>query len=130
MDRRNVTYKGIRYKGKMYWNDLLKTYIGEQVYVMTSQDNSFINVYEGKTFLCKAKAFKKPKDKKEDDKTMLGFGKKLKDYKTTELIKELQSRKHVTIAKMKKEQQFKFRGDNKHIKEWGPAVVLVIRNAQ
>lgn len=128
MDKRNVTYKGIRYKGKMYWNVLLKNHMGDQVQVLSSYDNDSIDVYSGKIFICKAEAFKKPNKQGGKDKDMLGFGKKLKDYKTNELIKELQSRKHVTMAKMKKEQQFKFRGDNKHIKEWGPATVLVIRN--
>ncbi|WP_427340875.1 BC1881 family protein [Caloranaerobacter sp. DY30410] len=62
------------------------------------------------------------------DKKMFGFGKRLKDYKTSELIKELQSRKNVSILKMNKNQQYQVKNSHKRIKEKGPAVILVIRD--
>lgn len=65
----------------------------------------------------------------EDLKYMLVFGKKLKDYKITELIKELQSRKSVSILKVTENQQYQVKNAVKRIKERGPATVLVIRKA-
>lgn len=59
---------------------------------------------------------------------VIGFGgKKIEDYKTEELVKELANRKSISIMKMKKGQQYKVSGDHSRVKEWGPAIVLVVR---
>lgn len=57
-------------------------------------------------------------------------GTKLSDlakYSSTELIKELATRKNQSLIKVSANQQYQVKNDQMRIKEKGPAQVLVIR---
>lgn len=56
------------------------------------------------------------------------FGrKKLKDYKTEEIVKELVKRYGVSVMKVRAGCQYQVKGNGSRVKEEGPATVLVVR---
>lgn len=127
MDKRNITKTGVKYKTKKYWADFMDEHQGKQVLVEL-QDKHHIKVYLGSTLLGTATEIGyEDKISKGSDK-MFGLGKKLKDYKDEELIKELVRRHGVSVLKIRDDQQYQVKGNGSRIKEWGPATVFVIRD--
>lgn len=116
----------------MFWDDALRNCIGKQVFVVPLQGKPLIEVYVGDSFVCSARELQGKNNGKEGkgggERAVFGFGgKKIEDYKTEELIKELAKRRNISTIKMKKGQQYKVSGDHSRVKEWGPATVLVVR---
>lgn len=128
MDKRSITKKGIKYQGKNYVGDFLKEYHGHQALVAEVKGEQSIRVYlEGK-YIGTATELHDKEGLSKGSEEMFGLGKKLEDYKTEEIVKELVQRKGTSILKMKDGQQYQVKGNGSRVKEWGPATVFVIRD--
>jgi len=139
-----VTARGIRYKRYFYQAEFLKEHIKEQVQIetATSTNDEKIMVYSGEKFLGYAIRGERgnqesdPENKmgmaekvKEGLKSVIGIAStgSLDEVSTDKLIRELAARTGVSMVKVKEGQQYKVSGNNSRIKEWGPAVVIVIK---
>ncbi|MCC5911351.1 MAG: BC1881 family protein [Clostridiaceae bacterium] len=128
----------IRYKGKKYFSKALLGHVGEKLKIQPILEVKVLWVFDSKgKRICEARekgvsfeetiGVSKSQQNKGDKDVIFGLGKKLKDYKTDDLLKELATRKNTTLFKMHEGQQYQVKNGQQRVKEWGPAVVVVVR---
>ena len=137
MEKRKVSADGsITYKGKKYISDVLKKHIGQACEIKPILEVNVVWVIdENNEVICEARdekisfeeSFGLNKKKNPSGGEDMFEIKKLKDYKTEEIIKELAKRYGVSAIKIKEGCQYQVKGNGSRVKEEGPATVFVIR---
>lgn len=137
METRKVGQDGsIKYKGKKYLGKQLMEHLGKTLEIRPILKVSVLWVFDdaGK-FICEAReegvSFEESfgivsKEQNRGNAEMFGR-KKLEEYKTDELIKELAKRYGVSIVKIREGCQYNVKGNGSRIKEEGPATIFVAR---
>lgn len=137
MEKRKVGSDGsIKYKGKRYLSHTLKDHVGETFGIKPILEVKVLWIIdEDNNVVCEAReegvSFEETigvSKGKENTGSEGMFGrKKLKDYKTEEIVKELVKRYGVSVMKVRAGCQYQVKGNGSRVKEEGPATVLVVR---
>lgn len=129
-DRRNVTKKGIKYKGKMFWADFLQDSLQKSVTVQLDHKGR-LEVYLENVFMGHAY----PKDTTnavERIKSIVTGSKTaetdISGIPTYKLVEELSKRDGIKRIEVGSQNQYQIKKKGMRIKEFGPVVILEIKD--